>query len=399
MGRHYVGPRKLDKSGNYYAAYTCPETRRRRSKSLGKDKTKALMLWPAAIEQLKKGVVIRSIGDSVSYARENLGNLKYLADIHGVEYVTLDLTGGSQDPVSGELDPLSDSIACAIAGLKPLPLSWDEAIQMYKERFREKKGKPISASSEAALKAGLMAIGDITIENLTPNEIRLMIKRLKDKSLSPSTIQQRCSLLSSVIEVVLKSGIEVGISENPFGRVDYQSTSNNHYRTPDSNDYAMLASLLPALKPNVRFVLEVLAFTGLRIGELLSRKPEDLEGQWLQIREREGWRPKTITSIRQVPLPLHLAEMGLPQKWPSLASISKATKQVNAQLTNHSWRHGFKTMGRLGQADEVAIEVLMGHGVGSQIQRTYGVWPKEPLLIAANKSWKALQSVMLGNAI
>lgn len=357
------------------------------------------MLWPAAIEQLKKGVVITSIDDSVSYARENLDSLKYLASVNGVEYVTLDLTGGSQDPVSGELDPLSDSIACAIAGLKPLPLSWDEAIQMYKERFREKKGKPISASSEAALKAGLMAIGDITIENLTPNEIRLMIKRLKDKSLSPSTIQQRCSLLSSVIEVVLKSDIEVGISENPFSRVDYQSTSNNLYRTPDSNDYAMLASLLPALKPNVRFVLEILAFTGLRIGELLSRKPEDLEVQWLQIREREGWRPKTITSIRQVPLPLQLAEMGLPQKWPSLASISKATKQVNRQLTNHSWRHGFKTMGRLGQADEIAIEVLMGHGVGSQMQRTYGVWPKEPLLIAANKSWKALQSVMLGGAI
>jgi hypothetical protein len=165
VGRHYVGPRKLDKSGNYYATYTCPETRRRHTKSLGKDKTKALMLWPAAMEQLKKEVVITSIGDSVSYARENLDSLKCLASVNGVEYVTLDLTGGSQDPVSGELDPLSDSIASAIAGLKPLPLSWDEAIQMYKERFREKKGKPISASSEAALKAGLMAIGDITIEN------------------------------------------------------------------------------------------------------------------------------------------------------------------------------------------------------------------------------------------
>jgi integrase len=51
-------------------------------------------------------------------------------------------------------------------------------------------------------------------------------------------------------------------------------------------------------------VVITLAFTGLRIGELIALRPEDVDfvAGWIRVRPRDGWRPKTEHSERDVPV-------------------------------------------------------------------------------------------------
>lgn len=376
MGRAYKGPRQLDKTGLWYAVFT-PKGGKRLTRSLGtRDRHRAMLLWPQAFREL------------VAEAEQEPSRPR-----RGEVYEVWEVPGG-MDPSIENLERygLARPVrAEALFNPEELSISWEDAAEIYRQRAKEKKGQPPSDSWEKGLIAALKVVGDTTPETLTVSDVRRIKEELKRKGNSSSTISNRMSILSTVIEAAIKSGSTSEDLSNPFKRVDYVSPSHNHHETPLEADYRRLADVIGGMSPTMQTTLLLLAYTGLRVGELVSRSADHLEGGWLTITATDSWRPKNRSSEREVPIPEHLQQaFKRIRKWPSLGAIRANTKRIRQELTTHSWRHGWKTAARQGQADEVAAEVLMGHTVGTRMSQVYGVWPREPLMEAALKAWAVL---------
>ena len=59
---------------------------------------------------------------------------------------------------------------------------------------------------------------------------------------------------------------------------------SKHLHTATDQDYEVVKELLPTWPSNQQLAIELMVSTGIRIGELVSRRSEDLlDGQWLQI--------------------------------------------------------------------------------------------------------------------
>ncbi len=65
-----------------------------------------------------------------------------------------------------------------------------------------------------------------------------------------------------------------------------------------------IAKVIAAARPEVRPMLQLMIFTGLRKGELrhLEWEDVDLKNRLLHVRPKENWGPKTENSTRTVPL-------------------------------------------------------------------------------------------------
>ena len=376
MGRRYKGPVQLDRAGVWYAVYR-PEPGKRLSKSLGtRNHHTAQLRYPAAFKALVAEA--RGLGASVATAGPRRGEVYEVWDVpRGMEpsIENLERYGISRQEK-----------AEALFHPEELAISWKDAAALYRQRCLERKGKPPSDSWEKALIAALRVAGDTTPETITTADVRLMRDRLRDRGNSPTTIKNRLTILRTLVDVVIKSGMVGDDVSNPFERVDYSASSQEHHETALEADYRRLGEVIDGMSPVMRTSLLLLAYTGLRVRELTDRKPEDLVDGWLTITGA-----KTKSGNREVPIPAHLQQaFRSVKKWPSVGSILANTKKVRPELCTHSWRHGWKTAQRAAGADEHTGEVLLGHAVGSSISRVYGKWPREPLMETAEKVWKTI---------
>ena len=72
---------------------------------------------------------------------------------------------------------------------------------------------------------------------------------------------------------------------------------------------------------------------------------------------------KNKASERTIPLPSAVIDLlrDFDFKWGSAAHINKQIQTFNPSLSSHSFRHGLTKLGRDVQANEIAIEALLGH--------------------------------------
>ena len=152
-----------------------------------------------------------------------------------------------------------------------------------------------------------------------------------------------------------------------------------------------------------RVQLSVLAFSGMRLGELQRLRPDDLDldGNWLHIISRDGNETKTGHS-RKVPIHPRLRKLLelLPKKkraWLFTAPASKKfpggenwinAKRLNESLvalltklgmpagrhggfTVHSFRHSFKAICVNAGVPERAIDCWLGHRADQSVRAAY----------------------------
>jgi len=156
---------------------------------------------------------------------------------------------------------------------------------------------------------------------------------------------------------------------------------------------AQVNALLSAAEEPRKSQLAVLAFTGMRAGELQRLRPEDIDlvGGWVHIRSRPGAETKTRTS-RKVPIHPRLRAVleGLPagrREWLFTAEPSRKypggghhmnVKRLNEQFTRlvkrldmpagradgfviHSLRHFFETFTVNEGIPQRAVDTWLGH--------------------------------------
>jgi integrase len=181
------------------------------------------------------------------------------------------------------------------------------------------------------------------------------------------------------------------ISENPLAEVKLAKPPLEPRPGPSLEQ---INQILEALSEPQRTPIAVLAFTGMRSGELQRLQPEDLdlEGGWLHIRSREGAETKTRLS-RKVPIhsrlrPLLQALPGRRRPWLftmpassrypqgdhplNVKTLNEAFLQVVEKLsmptgrkhggfTLHSLRHFFETFTVNAGIPQRVIDTWLGH--------------------------------------
>ena len=376
MPKAQDGPRIIDKSGTYYAIRMI--NGKKACKSLGtRNKAEAQRRWYQAMVELEE-----QLRPAPKSAEPHL----YGDPDTGAEW------WGPSPWTEEELEEEASE-----------GFSWSDAIAITKARHRRRRGREMSSSQLDAIKQALRFTKAGPLE-LDPREIRRMILRMEEKGHKATTIQQRCSALSSVIDAVIRSG-EYPDHDNPFRKVDTAAVADegSSHKTPTPEEYQMVWESRASLDETPRLILELLIYSGARISEVLNASYEeslasgDHRGGWMLIRKTPaGWQPKNKTSIRDVPIPQWLAKKAAAHGAPFTIITADGFRaryqriRGDLEITPHSFRHGYKTAGRIAGADELTVETILGHAAGSKMSRAYGRYPRELLLREAEKVWKTI---------
>jgi integrase len=146
-----------------------------------------------------------------------------------------------------------------------------------------------------------------------------------------------------------------------------------------------IGRVLAAARPDVRPMLQLMIFTGLRKGEMfhLEWSDVDLENRLLHVRPKESWNPKTDNSARTIPLcepaveALQLAKVRaekrsvksslvFPGRKGPLKDIQDSLNGACARagvprVHVHALRHTFGSQMAMAGADPFAIMKALGH--------------------------------------
>jgi integrase len=203
------------------------------------------------------------------------------------------------------------------------------------------------------------------------------------KNISPCTMNSELK----VISCILKFGVENEyIEEMPkIRRVKVPK------KIPRFLSAEEIGKVLAAARPDVRPMLQLLMFSGIRKGELRHMEWDDVdfENRLLHVRPKDTWRPKTANSVRTIPLcepaigALRMAReraekrkvkssLVFPGRNGPLTDIRDSLKGACERagvphICIHGLRHTFGSQMGMAGADPFAIMKALGH---SDLQMT-----------------------------
>ena len=271
------------------------------------------------------------------------------------------------------------------------PKSLAEAIDAYLRHLETEDRQPktltryrgiLGVFREFAANRGVFNVTQVTID---------LVDRYREerkKLLKPKSMLNEGTVLKSLFKWCAQRGF---VSANPLENMKVARPKHVSRGGPSLADIDRIL----ATAKDVRYVqFAVLAFTGMRSGDLRRLRPEDvdLEGNWIHIVSREGGRTKSGLS-RKVPIHPRLRpdlESLLPKRkrpWLFTAPPSRKypdgnhhinTKHLNEALlkvlkslgmpagrdggfTVHSLRHSFETITVNAGIPQRAIDTWLGH--------------------------------------
>ncbi len=229
------------------------------------------------------------------------------------------------------------------------------------------------------------------IRNLT--QIRALdldeYRKFRTQTNAPTTIYHETMIIKQFLKWCVSRQL---LKESPFAGIKIPSVKSNCRRLVPTLE--QVYQILEDLHASRRIMLAILAFTGIRSGELkrLRKEDVDLENNWIHIISRQGAETKTRES-RKIPIhpilrsylqhnkspsgPWYLAARASPQ-YPdgdhhinpkSLKERVQATArkcgipvgQKSDGLVLHSFRHFFETHSVNSGIPQKAIDTWMGH--------------------------------------
>jgi integrase len=416
MGRRLAGPVKLPNSGpNWYARLTVKPTQRalvgrsRLIRSLGTtDHAKALERWPAAYKALQKEyeLLIQKAKSGERVKREEIRQRLPLV-WEEEELSTLELAEILTDERfdhPDEASALFEDTYTAIKTRRTLSFNWAELVDLHAETIARRRGEPLSQSWFKAARQAVSRVLEVneSPDTITKEEIRALMEQLRTKGLSDKTISTQFGVLQSLIQTGMEED-KLTLAANPFRSVRFSASTKEQDRYLPFD----LKTQLPLLLTEAEhaWIFELLCTTGLRIGELLNRRQQDIQGQMLVIAKTPDWKPKTKSSYRRVPIPLHLLghlkdliPVSSPGAWEQRLRPQVRNLFDNKQLVIHSCRHTFKSLARkVGMPSDVSDEID-GHKKKdvSTISDHYGDYPDDVLIKWVDVVSDEIQSIMPG---
>lgn len=245
-------------------------------------------------------------------------------------------------------------------------------------------------------------IGDVKLKDLTANRLDSLFLKFHEKY-SFNTIRSSKKVINLVLASAFKKDI---IPYNPIDKMDYKLVNNDKEKNKVIDDVA-IKELLDYFeyKPKYKHVVQLGLMTGMRTGEILALRKENVNLQKRELsvvenysRWREVTTPKTKNSIRKIYIHDPLKELILKiykyneqnkelfgsdydelgllvchedGRYISNIAVSKAfyiaSDKIGKKITAHMLRHTFATKLRMVETKDV--QQLMGHGSLSMTNR------------------------------
>lgn len=410
MGRPLKGPVRIGTSPVWYARLTVKPSDRPRAgcnrltRSLGtSDYTSAMKVWSEAYRLLEQELAERMCSPVTDHqlirAKIDSGNYKERITPEGIESIT------PQDSVelilNSDLDPSDDlhhSVVDALTTGQSL-VTWEDLVETHLKVRKRKRGRPLAASTTKRLWASVPIIKEICAypHQLTRENCLTLIGDMEDEEMEPSSINNRCGMISSILNTSIRKGDLVII--NPFNSIDYQGVTSE-----DRKRKCFTLDQVRTLISNEKYgeVFRLLIGSSLRISELLTRTAQHLDGNMLIVNDipEINYFVKTRSSVRRIPLDerardavLHVIQTDRAYPtWRGYLSPIIREMTPDKRLVIHSCRHTYKTLTRkVGMPIEFSDEIS-GHAKRntSSISDGYGTYPDERLQTENQKVWDLL---------
>ena len=388
MGRRRLGPVQLNGGATYYARLTVPPALRQQAgktrliRSLGTTSHSiALSRYGAVYAELEKELQTLLKGDTfrrkVELAAEDTLHTQTLSPRQQAELVL-----GSDLDLS---NPLHAHVYAFYNQQTPLPVSWDEALDIWKDLGSRERTRPISSGTLRKTETVIKLIAPYgSPADLTVDVIDQFVAA-RERSVDVSTVKANLKLLSAILTALVKKR---KIQRNILMDYSYVVNKKSTKRAYTDDEFRLVKQLHPACF--------WIGMTGVRPGELQNGVIED-NVLVVQDTEDDGegeWRPKTLSSYRRVPLPQgFIRPTTSPKTWRTQLRKIITDKAV----TPHSGRHFFIETSRRAGCDSEIIAEICGHGSdnGSSSQRGYGRFTDEVLLRESQKVWDYIDTHIL----
>lgn len=394
LGRKSHGPVQLNGGANYYARLHIPlklralagKTRLIRSLETSNHSV-ALKRYGAVIIQLEEELAQLLKGES----------LQQRVDIWSEQIEGTDL--GSVEQAEGALsvkdldhnNPVHERVFKAITTGKPLPITWEKLLELWIIDRNRSKSRDLAKSSIASAET---AIKEIKRYAALPSDLdRETLKRyIDDYPFRPTSLQTYFRFLSAMYQIGIYEEKLEGL--NPFKQVRFTAQIKREDKRKSFTD----EQIRELHKSNS--CLFLLAITGMRPGEYVSRRPKDLKDGMISIQDEPDipWQTKNDSSIRKVPMPEGFSLMR-PLRFSTLINYlqREARSRFNDRLiTPHSGRHTFIELSRRAGCDSLTIDAVTGHGKKNQSSK-YGSYPDEVLIRETQKVWDKVDEILKTN--
>lgn len=235
----------------------------------------------------------------------------------------------------------------------------------------------------ATLKSLCSSLGERPLAEVTPSELKQwQLKRAGD------VVEATLAVDTVVVRALFRSAVEDrAIDTSPAAGLLKPSLTAPAGELGATWEEARGAIEEHAGEPE-RSALLLLLATGLRLGELLHLRPEDVVVGVASVRAHDGWTPKTRSSTRRVPLgPVGASALAALAEYPQngrlvslgasvRASEDRLRKALKAackaaglpKLGPHKLRHAYATrLAEMGVHPEIARR-LLGHARLEQLQ-------------------------------
>lgn len=234
---------------------------------------------------------------------------------------------------------------------------------------------------DANLKEAVVLLGNPDIKTIDTLVIDQYISKVSGK-VKNSTVNRKLSNLHTI----LKYSYDRGLIER-LPKFTWKKEDNERIRWVTEDEQVKLLSLLPE---TTSAFCELLIHTGMRRGELLGLKPEDVDGSYARL-----WKTKT-GKARSVPLserakellkkhlPFTLTPIQIQQDW------SKAKKEMGLENDDnfvlHTLRHTTATRMLNSTGNIAIVQRMLGHAKITTTMR-YAHVSDDQLLNAVNKMY------------
>ena len=392
MGRRRVGPVQLNGGDTWYVRLWVPPPHRQ---TVGKttlirslkttSRSEALRRYGAAYTALEKELQDllspKTLRQQVELSAEDTSIKKFDDDEPLTPLELTRLVVGDFNPD----DPLHTHILDFYNTGKDLPLSWDEALDIWKEVRNREGSRPLSKGSIAKVKCNVTDFKPYCQPQDISFDILDKFVSDQEKLVEPLTVKSKLKGLSGILSALVTKR---KLSRNIFKDYSYKVGRSSNKRAYTDDEFRLIAANhLPCFW---------LAMTGMRSGELQNGV---LDKNIMVVTELDDdeFRPKTLSSYRRVPLPPGFERPSTsPKTWRT--NLRKFIKDTN--VTPHSGRHFFIQTSRRAGCERRIIDQICGRSsdIGSSTQHVYGDLADDVLIREAQKVWTFIYSQILNYA-
>lgn len=263
----------------------------------------------------------------------------------------------------------------ALAAFNRAPYDKKMALSDVYELWNKEAFPTLSASSKSAYKAAYAYLKPIQAKKI--HEIRLDDMQPIVSGTTKATGQHVKVLLSKIFEYAVRHEM---VSADRHQLVRYIRVSDERPQTVTRTVFTE-----KEIKAVTDPLVLILLYTGMRVGELLALRKEDvhLEERWFQVRQS-----KTAAGIRKVPIAEKIVRCfeNIPAGI-DVSNFRKIFKQACPGHLPHDTRHTFiSRMADLG-VDERITKAIVGHAGTDVTETVYTHIDLRPMLEAVNRLW------------